>query len=555
MDSNRHLAQQDDHKLEESLFPLVYGLDVTSIALRLLREDDYYFFKAFGEVEDMYQALLFTQRTILMNIRDKGVEAITADRIRVWLNVTHKIVACTLAQRFKDKFRKDEYLPIFIPGEYTKNFIWRWKVCGDFISRLCRVQSKLEDLSLLLDSNHRYQFTTLLCKNNDLEIEVANQFLILLGNMVKVKIDIPEYYLDLSREFLPDTGFLSIDFVLLKLALCYHADRLSDEEKQCVDTILIMGTPPPLLLKAMRRYTKGLSEQWTLALTASQSEDENRFEKVIPLLSYAFCELVRICPYNDASVNERIATILINVIARSLGYPNLVLCNPGEDEDKASFYYKVMQLIHTDVDPLREHIKNRLQLSVEDKSYKDNRRASTVSFILQLCRLFEKYEKQYGFDYVSCYFSQHVTVKALKNAMKADTKELRVSREEALIHAVGICANRCINDIAQGGLKVNFALMNVRFIELSFDSLDQFQKQLEDVLKNPDDLTKIMWRLYSKRYAAFMAAANERNDTLGEAYKQYLLVEVQPKLTEAREHAYIRQEELRQCNLSVPGFN
>lgn len=494
--------------------------------------DYYYQFKSHGQSYDVYRALMYAQDVILNQIRRDGIQAITPDLILQWLNDLHRELAQTLAERTEDQIQGRETENAFIAGGYAKHFVLRWHATTDIFQDICAMTHELKNLALLKNSNTRNKHASYFSKYYHYPKKTLDDFLIMLAKMVDADTEIPKEILPYINRYHPDTEYTSLEVVLVRMALRYHRNELLPHEKACVDQLAIVGPPPWEIETRMQAFAVELCDHWKIAAVETAAE----LQTVSKLLAFTFHQIVSIHPYGNG--NGRVATVMINIISRSLNYPGFMMREPGQRNEEASSYGKAMAVIDTDVQMLETHIHQQIEKAQQGYIYIDDERVSAAESIMQLLVVLKAYEDKHGYRQACAYFDRLIPGSKIIQAISFYKKQNKFSHDDVLLFALGR-----VSGVALAGSlsKKSQALSHspeLPRVVLSGKNLTAFHLSLQSLLSNPEKIDKARAKDCCVRYNAFMLVAKAATDTQGEALRRRLEMEILPDLVKIRQHAW-----------------
>lgn len=356
---------------------LIYGFDPEGSFYFSNPRSVTYLHHSAGQYQDMFNAYLYAQEVILSTIIKEGLQNITADRLIEWLNQLHLRIAATVAKDFK--------LPA---GEFSKQQVFHWyqgsKIQLILIEFLSGTLSTAEELAYLIHeldlmSEVRDKFIHLLNsqkKSDTNEIsdkltvitlleaigmgkDVADKFLRLMLRVCEdPSIEVPKEYLSYPANSVRIRGYLTFE----KLAVQYHSDKLTVEEKSIVDEVVRICTSPRKNHQAMKDFAEELLIAWKKC-------DHRDIDQVTQLVYTAFPGITKIHPYFNC--NGRLATCLANIILISLGKPSILIRNPNERDDPNSSYSQAIANINKTPELLFQHLKNRIKEAEINGGYCD----------------------------------------------------------------------------------------------------------------------------------------------------------------------------------------
>lgn len=334
----------DLSRLTEFNHALIYGFEPESSPRRLAGSETFEdaLFPEAGQHQDMLNAYLYAQETILPQIKKIGLPNITPDMLIEWVKTIHGFIGNSLMQAHDRK-----------SGEYTNEIILRWHLGAELGSHFI----------LYLSGLHEYkspqQLAKFLNKKFDMDYQSALDFISLLEKITKDE----RYTIHGSLKPFIDYSSPGIKGILVlnKLASAYNLNQLSNSEKGTVNRIVKICMFPPLIPEAMNQWAQNTIKQ----LQACDSKD---LKNASEFLANTFYELTEVHPFGNA--NGRTATCLTNIFLRTFGYPSIVLRHPGERENKNSLYQKAFAEIDSSLIPLIELISTRV-IEAQEKTFRE----------------------------------------------------------------------------------------------------------------------------------------------------------------------------------------
>lgn len=288
----------------------------------------------------MLNAHLYGQNVILPEIKKTGIDKLTAEQVLGWLHALHARIAKTLIFDMDEKNSE--------AGKFTHREIIRWHYGSQMQHELLAFFANRRNMNP--DILRRY------AEENGIEFSHLIKFVGLLEKInanKNIRISANE------KKFLAKEGGVGKGYFMgiPKLGYLYHNKKLSPEELEIIKPFIKFGTHPTNISKATLKFTQELLEKWKRC-------DPNNPDQIAELAHFAFYNLTEIHPFCNG--NGRTATLLMNIILRSLGKPSILMRNPGENADPDSSYSRAIQFIDTRPQLLMNHLKARI---MERKPY------------------------------------------------------------------------------------------------------------------------------------------------------------------------------------------
>ncbi len=438
-------------KLTEFNPALVYGFDAE--ALPDERANDIFEMtqNGTGQVDDMYEAYYYAQETILKEIKHQGIEHITPDIFKGWLHQIHLRISRTLAKNTNLQGGR------LIQGDED---LVRWSP-SHMISADIR-----EGFRLLLSTrgatdNIMAQFSGMIAEKHEFDkaklmglFEVAKKF-------QRPGSDPSNTYLNIKRAI--KTGQMSLqDVKKVKQVLSFT-------------------------------YVDGISEKFSAfadeTVASWKACDRKDLDKISTFLATVFFDITAKHFYFNG--NGRTATCVINIMLRSFDLPSILIRDPNERCDKGSSYVKAIEgLENDDINPLKRHIKARVEDALKGKTYQSEALKETVTYRSQNRDLLLKMRECFPEKDISRYFSdlinkgfpcdaKYIGVDSLSHPRYAEyTRE--ATRETYLMLSIG-AALMVLRKITKfdKGWSSNFMEQKI-WHEASSDESDEMVKTFSD---------------------------------------------------------------------------
>lgn len=351
---------------------LVYGFDPEMTPPASAGSDKWedIFYPSAGQYEDMLDAYLFAQNSILP-IFEKMFDA-TSNKEEIFLTVIkqlHGFIGNTLLTACYGK-----------SGEYIEQQVIRWNPTTDtdivthfYLSGTTHAVINHEDPLKMLVAHLKNQLGMS-------EVE-ALQFTALLDRLKKDTTIKPR---DRQIQFLGNHVAL---ITKEKLCVAYLNNLLSIEDRALVKKIMTICMDPADVPQAMNEFAKMTISGWNEC-------NKQDIKAVCDFLAEMFYQLTEIHPFGNA--NGRTATCLLNIFLRSIHLPSILLRYPGERNNPDSSYCKAFECINETRSFLAEHIYQRI-VEAQQEPFSDTVTAETIALrcdlVRQLKQLVQKHPK------------------------------------------------------------------------------------------------------------------------------------------------------------------
>ncbi len=363
-------------KLTEFNHALVYGFEPESSVARLEGSESYEdaLYPTASQHQDMLEAYLYAQDTLLPQIKTVGLANITADMLLDWVKNIHKFIGKSLMQTANRQ-----------SGIYTDRIVLRWhlgmQLNSYFVSYMCEDKAKKSPT----------EFAKILEDQHGMDYKLALDFIALLEKIAKDET----YEIDASLQPMLDYQHHAIKglIVINKLSSAYHQNKLSAQEKMVVNKVVKICMFPPAIPAAMNQWAQDIASD----IRACDPKDLN---KVVSFLTKTFFTLTEIHPFPNG--NGRTATCLTNVFLRAFGYPSIVLRQPGERSDKDSLYNKAFNEIDNTLLPLSELIRTRITEAQQEPIVNEALKKMIILRVVFSDVLKETKAKHPEFDLITC---------------------------------------------------------------------------------------------------------------------------------------------------------
>ncbi|HFY0601648.1 TPA: Fic family protein [Legionella pneumophila] len=384
-------------KLTEFNHALVYGFEPESSPARLAGSETFEdaLFPEAGQHQDMLNAYLYSQDTILPQIKKSGLSHITPEMLIEWVKAIHGFIGKSLMQAYDRK-----------SGEYTDEIIFRWHLGAELGVHFTLYLSDLHECK------SPQQLAKFLNKQFEMDYQSALDFIVLLEKIAKDE----KYSIHESLKPFIDYSSPGIKGILVhnKLASAYNLNQLSEKEKITVNKIVKICMFPPLIPEAMNRWARETVDQLHTC-------DARDLKNVSEFLATTFYKLTEVHPF--ANANGRTATCLINTFLRAFGYPSIVLRHPGERENKDSRYQKAFAEIDSSLLPLIDLIYSRIN-EAQEKSFENEKLKKLIVLRVALSDLLQETKSKHPQFNITAFqkqvFSSPETLFAMQMADETD---------------------------------------------------------------------------------------------------------------------------------------
>lgn len=418
---------------------LIYCLDPEASYLYTDPQTVEYLFNGVGQYNDMYQAYLYAQESILSTIEKIGLANITGDHLVEWLNQIHLRIAKTLGNNFNAP-----------AGEFSKQQVFRWQPDNTVqVVLQCYLSGKFDtlahikeltnanffDISVIRQALEIFNksktkskemmatsFALAMLQTLQIDQDIAIGLVKLLDRIhtdetIQVAEDQKPFISSVSQK---DSAAIS---TLLKLAMLYQTNKLTPEEKSVVDKVVKICISPTQYPQEIKKFAQDLVKSWQIC-------NKDNLDDVAALATKAFYEITEIHPYFNG--NGRLATCAMNIILRSLGKPSILMRHPMERNDPKSSYSQAIKSINSNSDLLFQHIKNRIKETEAQGDYVNksllviiNARINLSKVISQIMVSFPSYDinnsLKYAYSTMPDFFKDSTSENIDKCQLKAIT--------------------------------------------------------------------------------------------------------------------------------------
>jgi len=373
------------NRLTDFIHVHVYGFDPESCSYN---KNSFYF--ETGQHIDLLSAYLYAQDHILPFIKAHGIEKITEEMLLKWIFALHTNIGKHLLASFEKK-----------SGEYAIDEVIRWQQGWNKFS-------VIRDLIDSLESFDAYAnlFIANYSKEHNLSIQTCTIFVEIIKRYRK------ESMIALSGK-LKTIGKNSalVEMVIDKIRDASRNGNLSTEENTALAKIMKFGIPVDKIPQAMKGFSENTLRHW-------KNLPGKNTTVVANVISEIFYQLTHIHPFPNC--NGRTATCLMNIILKSIGLPDIVLRYPGERNDSASDYEKVMAVIEDTRKPFAAHILDCIN-KAQHSPFHNVKLAELIQarVVISLrCQALEKISPSFNFN------------KFLKQIMKSSSVPAGLSQED-----------------------------------------------------------------------------------------------------------------------------
>lgn len=328
------MFQFEIEQLTEFNHALIYCFSPESSSKRLRGSTDIrdVVFPEVAQYGDMFRAYLYAQNEILPFIREHSLAAVTPEKLIEWITNGHREIANGLL--------KAEGVS---SGIYSRQQVLRthagWQLSSMMLSYLAQRPMAAVD-QVYIDNCIRYVQTEF-----NIDSKHLNDLIHLLLKASKFSNDI----LFPSQLLTAQSG--DCYTAISKLSAAYIKNVFSAEEKQVIDRVMKICLPPELIEEHMSDFSSKIVKKW-------QSCQTENLDEVLDLISEAFFGITEIHSFPNG--NGRIATWLVNIMLKSLQWPDILLRYPGEKNKEDTTYSIAISQIDKTLEPLKQHLKQRI---------------------------------------------------------------------------------------------------------------------------------------------------------------------------------------------------
>jgi len=313
-----------------------------------------YVIHAAGQYQDMFQAYLYAQNTILPHLRTHGLAQLSPVQIIQWLDHIHLLIANTLAKDVQTS-----------AGQVVKTQVVRWH--HGFDVGLV-IKNYLSDT---ICENVMYNWAN----NSGLDIKLFKKFILLFKKIQKMSVEIPDYEKPYLQANLPlNKGSI----IFTKLFTLYHNNKLSDSERNIVEHFLKICSPPPLMPVVQEKFANDILIAWRQC----NSQDIDSISKLVTKAFYGITE-----GHWYFNGNGRAATCFVNIILRSMNKPSILMRKPDERYNPESTYSKAILHINSKLEMLEAHIKQRIIEAENNQVYRNDKSREIIELRVQFSNL------------------------------------------------------------------------------------------------------------------------------------------------------------------------
>jgi len=282
--------------------------------------------------EDMYRAYMHAQEVILPRFR-ASIDTLTAEELLTWIKALHADMGRTILALFHKK-----------SGVYVDQQVCRWHGGNEINDHLINYLSNLHQCKT--DES----LARLVAKERNIDYQDMLAFIkvvVKIGNDDSIELSLEERAHVESVLPLERSGSRA----LYRLTNAFHSNRLSQEEREIVNKIVLVCIPPKEVPVAMDAFA---------ALTVERFKHcpKDDIKALSNFLAELFYEFTDIHPFGNA--NGRTATAVINLVLRALNYPSILLRHPGDKESESSEYSQAIKHISRTREPLQQLIEKRI---------------------------------------------------------------------------------------------------------------------------------------------------------------------------------------------------
>ncbi|KTC84928.1 Fic family protein [Legionella brunensis] len=346
---------------------LIYAFEPESSPLRLAGSETFQdaLFPEAGQHEDMLNAYLYAQKTILPYIREKGLDKVDEKLLLEWINKLHGFIGNTLLATHGHQ-----------AGVYTQQMVMRWHQGAQLST----------DFILYFSNLHKAKSKTTFAKALEMQGVAEEDALPFINLLEKIKNNKSIKPHPSQTPFIDPKNPTSPGAIVLhKLATAYHEGKLTTQEKKLVDRIVKVCRYPHELPQAMEKFA-------TESLQQLRKLDPNNLPDIANCLGKIFYEFTDIHPYGNA--NGRTGTCLINIFLRALGQPSILLRHPGEKENESSDYSQAIKLIDSTIEPLQKLILKRI-VDAKETIFADEKLKQVIALRVAASTLLKRIQQKH----------------------------------------------------------------------------------------------------------------------------------------------------------------
>lgn len=321
-----------------------------------------------GQHQDMLEAYLFAQSTILPFIRAHGFTAVDEKLLLEWIKTLHAFIGKTLMEEGVNK-----------SGEYALEPVMRWHngfaISFEFIKFIsgkheCKTKEKL--------ASYLEQYF-------ELDIKDGIAFINLLLKLQEDKtIQLGEIELK-TLETLKKSPYLSGLKTMHTLYAAVNKKLLSTEDKIVSDKVVKICIYPSEIPAAMQHFAQTTLKKYRAC-------DKSDLKQLSQFLAETFYQFADIHPFGNG--NGRVATCFINILIRSFELPSILLRHPGDLKNKGSLYSIAIEKIDHTLVPLQELIMKRI-IDAQKELFSDKILEKIISLRVALSELIKRIHNKY----------------------------------------------------------------------------------------------------------------------------------------------------------------
>lgn len=354
---------KDMEKLTTFSPALVYGLIPKASRQALAGSDSFQdtLFHSVMQYEDLLKGYLYAETDILPKLKSVGSDKITSEQLLAWIMVLHQ----KISKHLLDVWSRES-------GVYSDEAILRWHH-GSLISY---------HLIQYFSNHHECKKASKMASflATAFGVKEKNAFLFIqLSEKINRDASIPVFQFQQTHKQDVDKKFQRGISVLHKLYAAISLNRLNPDEKMISDLFVEACLIPEEIPKAMKVYADNTLRKF-YACNASDLEQVSSF------LADSFYELIKIHPFSKG--NGRVATCLMNIFLKALGWPNILLCHPDEHGKEEKAYLEAVEQIAVSRESLQKLIIAKI-ITAEEKPIIDKTYGQLITLriaLVELCR-------------------------------------------------------------------------------------------------------------------------------------------------------------------------
>lgn len=344
---------------------LVYAFEPEASMARLQGSESFKdtIYPEAGQHLDVFDAYLYAQDVILPQIKAIGIDNITEQMLLSWILEIHKRIAKHLLSEYGLK-----------PGEYTAMEPERWQQGMNVVFSVY----DLINNNVSFDK-HAQKFVKSYASEHKLDIKTCELFVAIIKS---AREEVKREYKKPINPLVRDPAFVTN--VIEKIKTLRRKNKLSEIEQNALDEIVIFCMPADEVPAAMQDFAKATLERWKQCANSHP-------HKIAELIAETFYQLTSIHPFPNG--NGRVATCVVNIILKSLGFADILVRIPGDRNNATSSYSKAMACIAKTRSLFVEHIHHCIEIA-KHKPYQNSKLARAtelrINFYLK-CLDLEKY--------------------------------------------------------------------------------------------------------------------------------------------------------------------